>query len=474
MPEMVTTTINIFDLELKQDYELIGMGEKSYLCGEKIPAYACGGCHHVYWVTHKCMLKSCPNCWEDWITKTERLFLAKLKSPEVKFRNRRNRLTHIPISPDQELIAKVERGEITISELREQAERYLKSKTFLYLYPKESEIILKDGTTIKKAKIDLKEYENILLRAGIEKTKHGIYTISREKFLRLKQKERENNKKNSIFQVYGIHKPHIAEWIERNFNIIPSNIDGVLIFHAHRLNEMGKREYYNYLQECHEKGIPDNQILKKWEWVRSKGNARNMYVKFSPHFHFVGYVGWLDKAKEGEDFIYKQIQDVNGYAVRFNQVTKTKTGKYKITIKEDLGKVIHYLLTHTVYDKKNKNFPSYVYLGKISYRHGKTQAEKYIELEEIKRKQEEGITGKKCVDCGSDVLYIPQSIKKFWHKYFGLIRYNELSKDEQKKSIMENNKIPDNIKRNAIELINIEYKRREGEPPPPTDEKYVL
>ena len=469
MPEMVTPPISIFQNSL-QEYELIGMGEKGHLCGEVIPVYACGSCHKVHWVKHKCMMKSCPDCYEDWIKKSERVILAKLKSPEVKYRNRKNRLTHITISPNQEIVNKIENGEITIGELRRMTEDYIKSKTYLYLYPKEIEKKLKDGRVIRKGKINPKEYENILLKNGIEKTKHGIYTISREKFLRLKQKERENNKKTSIFRVYGIHKVHIIEWIERNFNIIPSNIDGVLIFHAHRLNDFGKKEYAAYLQECHRKGIPENQILKKWEWVRSKGNAKDMYIEFSPHFHFIGYIGWLAEAKEGEEFIYKQIKDVNGYAARFNE--KTKDGKIKI--KEDLGKAVHYLLTHTVYDKKNKNFPSYVYIGKISYRHGKTQAEKFIELEELKRKQEEGLTNKKCLDCGCELQYIPQNIKKFWRKYFGLIRYDEITRDEQKVLILQNSKIPEKIKHNAIELLRIEEGMRVGKPPPPTDNKYIL
>ena len=92
----------------------------------------------------------------------------------------------------------------------------------------------------------------------------------------------------------------------------------------------------------------------------------------------------------------------------------------------------------------------------------------------MKRKQEEGLTNKKCLDCGCELQYIPQNIKKFWRKYFGLIRYDEITRDEQKVLILQNSEIPEKIKHNAIELLRIEEGMRVGKPPPPTDNKYIL
>ncbi|GAH22906.1 unnamed protein product, partial [marine sediment metagenome] len=142
------------------------------------------------------------------------------------------------------------------------------------------------------------------------------------------------------------------EKIRKHFLIKFSAPSGVLIWHPYRLKPGYEDEYKEYLR----KSVDG---LKKWEWIRSKSNWREM-VTYSPHFHFVGYVGYLKQSEKGEGWLYKTIEE-------------TKNGSKVVSVLsyQDVYRVVNYLLTH-VGTLSNQQH-SYSWLGNISNNSGKTE-----------------------------------------------------------------------------------------------------
>lgn len=261
-----------------EGFILVGLGEPGKLndklrCGDIDPFLICTKDYKVHGRVFRCKLKTCPNCHGKWLKATvtrltEDLWLLKNELQNVIWvydgkKFYGFRIVHITLSISEE----------DIKEFRDPITGEFNKELFI--------------------------------REGLEylKSKLGIDEIIDAKLL---------PSWNPFHQEFLI--------TYRNSNQI---FAGVLIFHPYRPNEL----YYIVRRE--ERGEEDEnpaKELKKWEWIKSQPDWK-MFVRFSPHLHYVGLVPWLKPPKKGEKWIYKFIAEI-----------KTK---------DDLFAVLYYLLTHT-------------------------------------------------------------------------------------------------------------------------------
>ena len=211
-------------------------------------------------------------------------------------------------------------------------------------------------------------------------------------------------------------------------------ISGVFIFHPFRPNE---RYYEERREEMEEEDENPEKELKKWEWIRSKPNWFD-YVKFSPHLHFVGYVGWLKPPQEGEKFVYKLL--------------KNREGKYSgIKDKRDVYAVVYYVLTHTGFPKDKNNFHCYVWVGNLSYNKFR-----------VKRKKEKR-EGLRCKVCGGYLTGWWKNLDTFFRNWLNIHKFWLFPIKWLKLHVLKAENIPFQIKINVLEALDI----LEGYKPPP-------
>ena len=135
---------------------------------------------------------------------------------------------------------------------------------------------------------------------------------------------------------------------------------GVMIIHAFRATSEAK-----YL--AHQAG------KRTWEWIRAQAHHER-YMRYSPHFHIVGYFDYLKKQKKGEKWLYKSITDVDGSIINYSISLSGEEKKDKVL--EGLRKTVNYLLSHTV-ALKDARFESIRWFGNCSKRaFGPTEEEK--------------------------------------------------------------------------------------------------
>lgn len=225
---------------------------------------------------------------------------------------------------------------------------------------------------------------------------------------------------------------------------------GALVFHPFRPSDL---YYIERGEQREEEENPEND-KKKWEWIRGKPNWED-YVEFSPHFHYVGWVGWMDKPEKGEGWIYKMIM-TNGHVARFDRGKKGA---------QELFRVVHYLLTHTgttkIDNTDTDNFFSYAYLGNIANCFGAISEASELNAKLRKDKR------LKCKDCGGGLDYVAKNLDRFFKVYCG-IAYPELLSNAEKRHYALNARVDNRIKRNVIECIDRDLimLRYGGKPPP--------
>lgn len=218
---------------------------------------------------------------------------------------------------------------------------------------------------------------------------------------------------------------------------------GVMVFHAFRPSGLYWEERG---EERREDDNPAND-MKKWEWIREKRNYYD-YVDFSPHWHFIGWVGWIDKPEKNEDFIYKMIM-TKGKVARFD------TGKKKAG---ELWKLVYYVLTHTCTTKIDnediEQFHSYVWLGNMANCvFGGSPDELITFNEEMKRKKGIGKGDKcKCKDCGGKLYYMRKNLDFFFKTYCN-IAYPSMYSLHDLRFAVQNSTAPNRMKNNVYECM---------------------
>jgi len=351
-------------------YVLIGKGEKGENCGELVPSLQCPSCYKLHFTKHRCLKRTCPDCYELWITKTTRIIAekiweygkilnARLKEQGVNRQKRRKilrRLLHIPLSKKPELVFEYINpitGEFNQALYIQDAINYLRSKIYCR------------GVTTYNPRL-AKQYPyspNLTL----EKSKGKTEQIGDNEFLYL-----------------------------------DDLIAGVVIFHPFRPNE---RYYEERREEREEEDENPEKDMKKWEWIRNQPFWED-YVKFSPHVHFVGWiVGYLNPPEEGEDWMYKNI------GVRNN-----KKGKFRgIEDKNDLYRVVYYLLTHVGIKKHEKNYHPYVWVGGL--------ANNRVGKPKFKKEKKDKVL--KCKKCGHPLAGTYSVLRTLFKVYFGIRNFRD-------------------------------------------------
>ena len=233
---------------------------------------------------------------------------------------------------------------------------------------------------------------------------------------------------------YKTLRQYAIRYIYAKSNLKPS---GVLIFHPFRPN----KKYYEVRKERYssDDASPEDD-LRKWEWIRSQPKWRD-YVEFSPHFHFIGYVGWMNPPKKGEPFIYKMIVDQNGKVVTYNG---DKHGTYEL---------VYYLLTHAGITYTNTSFPSYVWIGYLAYN---TKNKKFA-THGTTRQPEVKKEPLKCHDCGGPLIPFEVNLKSFCRAWLHVdIEYE--NKEYVLSLINDETIYISSLKKNLIQALGFYYR----------------
>ena len=232
---------------------------------------------------------------------------------------------------------------------------------------------------------------------------------------------------------YKTLRQYAIRYIHAKSTLKPS---GILIFHPFRPN----KKYYEERKERYtsDDALPEDDF-RKWEWIRSQPNWRD-YVEFSPHFHFIGYVGWMNPPeKGGELFIYKMIVGQDGKVVTYN---KDKHGTYEL---------VYYLLTHAGITFENTNFPTFVWIGYLSYNSRKNKfGHGHGHTKETAKKE------LKCHDCGGPLIPFESNLKSFCRAWLH-IDIEKHNKDYVLSLINNETIYIAAIRKNLIEALSIYY-----------------
>lgn len=349
---------------------------------------------------HSCGQKTCPNCYKKWIYWEAIRICVKLGAEEVvrRFLRFRYRLKHVIVSPDPELY----KGFSKYSDPKKLSKEEVEELKRLY------------GVNVDKGKFALRvEEEDGVALVGELGYDELVMWLRRE----------------AVKYLYAKSKGKLA---------------CCCIFHAYRPNDRFWEEYGG------ERGEEDECIeveIKKWEWIFSKENWYD-YVEFSPHFHFVGWFGWLEPPQKGEMFVYKTI-------MRDGKVASPKDRK-------ELYRLVVYLLSHTATSRKG--FHPVTWVGKLSYRNGipfeiLEAWRRYKRLREREKKAKG-----KCKACGGPLWYMEDNLRVFLKAWCDVPSemFYRLSIGELKRIVRENERVPLKIKINVIECLEI----LEGKPPP--------
>ena len=405
-------TISETEKEPFLGYILVGKGEKGENCGELIPAFQCPNCFKLHFVKHRCLKKTCPECYEIWIYDTTKkiaekiweygkILNLKLKEKGINRQKRRKilrRLLHIALSKSPESIFEYINpitGDFDDKLYIRDALQYLRSK-----------IVPPEGVTTYNPKLAKQYANNSLEKSSVE----------------------------------------IEEIGDNEFIYLDDLIAGVLIFHPFRPNE---RYYEERKEQNREEDENPEKELKKWEWIRNKPNWDD-YVKFSSHVHFVGWIiGWLEPPEEGEEWIYKTIG-----------IKGRDKGKYRgIEDKRDLYRVVYYLLTHVGVKKSEKNYHPYVWVGGL--------ANNRVGKPKFKKEKKDRVL--KCKKCGHPLAGVYSVLKTFFKVYHNIINFKYFDYEYLKEKVWETDLTPEQIS-NLLEALKYWFKLK----PPPKESPFVV
>ena len=81
-------------------------------------------------------------------------------------------------------------------------------------------------------------------------------------------------------------------------------LGGSSVIHFNRLTDEGKE-------------LANKAGMKHWDWIHSQGKNWRRYVKKGIHFHYFGYIGFMEPWEEGDPFIYDVYTNADGHVVDF-------------------------------------------------------------------------------------------------------------------------------------------------------------
>jgi len=167
-------------------------------------------------------------------------------------------------------------------------------------------------------------------------------------------------------------------------------LGGVMIIHPFRATEEAKKK-------AREAG------KKTWQWIREQERPE-IYYRYSPHFHLICYIDWLEPPEAGEKFVYK---------------TKTEDGHVINLLdkgEKEVKALIGYLLSHTgALEDDDGILHSERWFGSCSYNQLKVE------------KEEEGYEGElHCKECGGRLV----GLWEWYRRWFEAVRYHDI--DEPK------------------------------------------
>ena len=212
--------------------------------------------------------------------------------------------------------------------------------------------------------------------------------------------------------------------------------DGVMMFHAFRPNERFWREYSQRGSDSDD----DVADKKKWEWIRDKENWRD-YVRYAPHFHFLGFV-WMSPPRKGDVWIYKNVGIIEDGKELFRK----------------LKRVAIYLLSHTVDKTDDDYFMPISWCGRLSHRvrAGLDMLRAYKDfLYKLKKKRKKSLH---CYRCGGGIWFAEPNLSAFFKAWYGLhfghYRHNisEL-KNIVRANLRVNSRLE--IHRNVLKLLDL-------------------
>jgi len=169
-------------------------------------------------------------------------------------------------------------------------------------------------------------------------------------------------------------------------------LGGVMIIHPFRATDYAKKK-------AREAG------KKTWEWIREQEDPK-IYYRYSPHFHLICFVDWLEPPEAGEKFIYKTKTDGSGHVI--NLLNKGE---------KEVKSLIAYLLSHTGCLKDDDGrLHSERWFGSCSYNQLK-----------VEKEEEEGYEGElHCKVCGGPLV----GLWEWYRRWFEAVRYHDI--DEPK------------------------------------------
>lgn len=146
------------DSDNHKKFYLIGKGNRGD-CGTLFPL-SCPVCFELYFSRKKCGLKSCPDCYTDWMVNATREISTRLLRISDKARNKRMKLRHVIVSPDPSLY------DYPIEVLRRDAidyfnkkAKYLGGAVIFHAYRPNNRFWKEYGEEIKDDDIDIKKWE---------------------------------------------------------------------------------------------------------------------------------------------------------------------------------------------------------------------------------------------------------------------------------------------------------------------------
>lgn len=347
--------------------------------------------------------------------------------------------------------------------MRGQAREYLQQKSPVY-------ITTKDRKPIPAT--DKKMFE----KYGFKEQGKNTMTIPKEEWDKLEEKESKRHQ--NFRRKVGITRPQIIRLIYRTYKVSFSYPDGILVYHPYRLNDKGKHEYDLYVAEMKTEDAANKEIMQKWEWLRHHHSHDWLhYVTYSPHYHFIGWTGYLAPARKDELFVIEKKPGLsyitNGIITkeqkkREHLLVQHTFKQTKMVIKKmDLIRAIRYPLTHTVDRTDTKNYHSYVWIGKLSTRYGKTDKEKQLEqYQDIIKINEEKTKKHTCKKCGSTLGYIKPTIDKFFQDYENIHDTGWYTYPDLINMVKNNTKITPEQQENMMDILQTLENYKLGKPPP--------
>lgn len=455
---------NEIDRQIKEQFFIIGKGQLGDQCGQIIPLFNCQSCGKVHFVRHRCRKKQCPECWQLWQRSTTDAAIMRLSSNEAKYTHPRMPICHVVISPGPDMIKEA------MQEAGDQWEKYLRRKCQDYLK--------------SKSRMRCPECKSTMQMDKTECPSCGHSMRSRQRWpsgILISHTFRD--KPIAAYLSYLQDHGHDQRYEKIKKEINAGNQDTITVPDFSDGQMDGRQDQTNA-----------EQNKKVWAWIRER-DSWQQWVNGSPHYHFIGYTPFLEAPQEGEKWIYKKRTDKNGRILALNHF-KGRNNEFMAVKRDHLYRVLNYVLSHTVDMAAQDHYRSYVWIGDLSTRNGRSREEIERDEAQAESKHKNGrcrcCSRNKCKDCGATfdmdlaecpscgsknikekggrLWYVHQNYEAFCHQWLGI--YQGLHDHKYiRRLIRHDPNIPDDLKLHYIQLLDIWI---HGRPDPADVDRYIL